>query len=72
MVWLPSGWWVTLRHEFAAAKTGAAIVGSAAVELSEFTARLTNPRGEAASALAVELEDRRFHALGPPIWLGHD
>lgn len=72
-VWLASGWWVTLRHEFAAAPTtAAAIVASAATELSEFTARATDARGEEAGALAVELEERRFEAVGPPVWLGHD
>jgi hypothetical protein len=73
VVWLASGWWVTLRHEFAAAPmTGAAIVASTAEELSEFTARATDARGDDASALAVELEGRQFEAVGPGVWLGHD
>jgi hypothetical protein len=70
---LASGWWVTLRHEFAAApRTGAKIVASAANELSEFTARATDACGEEASALAVDLEQRQFEAVGPSTWSGHD
>lgn len=73
VVWLPSGWWVTLRHEFAAApKTAAAMLASAADELSEFTARATDARGQEASALAAELPARQFRAIGPAVWLGHD
>jgi hypothetical protein len=73
VVWLPSGWWVTLRHEFAAApKTATAIVASAAEEFSEFTTRVTDARGHEASELAIELEEREFRAVGPAVWLGHD
>jgi hypothetical protein len=70
---LRSGWWVTLRHEFARApRTATAIVASAAEELSVFTARATDARGEEASALQVEWEERRFEAHGPAVWLGND
>jgi hypothetical protein len=70
---LASGWWVTLRHEFAAApRTATAIVASAANELSKFTALATDARGAEASRLAVDLKQRRFEAVGPMIWLGHD
>lgn len=70
---LASGWWVTLRHEFAAApRTAATIVASAADELSAFTALATDARGDDASALTVALAERRFEAVGPSVWLGHD
>lgn len=73
VLWLPSGWWVTLRHEFAAApRTATAIVVSAIEQLSNFTSRATDARGEEASALQVEWEERRFEAVGPAIWLGQD
>lgn len=73
VLWLASGWWVTLRHEFAAApKAATAIVRSAADELSKFTARATKARGDEANALAIELEKRQFQAVGPQVWLGHD
>lgn len=67
-LWLASGWWTTLRHEFEAApQTTAAILSSAADALSEFTARVTNARGEEATRLAAEWEGRRFVAAGPDI-----
>ena len=73
VLWLQSGWWITLRHEFAAApRTAAAIVTSAADELSIFTAKAADARGEAAAALQVEWEQQRFAAVGPAVWLGRD
>lgn len=68
-LWLSSGWWATLRHEFAAApQAAAAIVSSAADALSQVTARATTARGEEASTLAAELEELRFVATGPAVW----
>ncbi len=70
---LESGWWVTLRHEFAnAPKTATAIVASASAELSEATALLTNARGDEASDLARALQARTFAAVGPAGWTGRD
>ena len=73
VLWLPSGWWVTLRDEFAAAPTTAKeIVASASEELSDFTSRATSARGEDAGALQLEWEQRQFEAVGPAVGLGHD
>lgn len=70
-LWLKSGWWVTLRHEFAASpKAATGIVASAADQLSAFTAQTTGARGDDASALQVEWEERRFAATGPAVWPG--
>jgi hypothetical protein len=73
VLWLESGWWVTLRHEFAAApRTATAIVASAAAELSNFTARATDARGDEASRLQVEWQEQRFDAVGRASWVGRD
>jgi hypothetical protein len=68
-LWLPSGWWATLRHEFAAAPdTAVHVLSSVADELSALTAQATSARGQTASDLARELEHRRLVAHGPAVW----
>jgi hypothetical protein len=68
-MYLTSGWWVTLRHEFAAAPRAAEmIVASAADELAAITDRATGARGTDATEIASELASRRFRATGPAAW----
>jgi hypothetical protein len=68
-LWLPSGWWVTLRNQFAAAPDIAkAILGSVADELGAATAHLTDAHGAEAYALTRGLFDRAFRLSGPDYW----
>jgi hypothetical protein len=68
-LWLKSGWWVTLRNQFAQApEVAVEILGSAAEELSGITAHLTTARGEQTEALTRELFASDFLATGPDYW----
>jgi|GEM_PF-4668975 hypothetical protein len=62
VLWLDSGWWVTLRNDFARAPDVARqIVGSIAGELSAITA---DPRGAEAAVVFAST----FEADGPDHW----
>jgi hypothetical protein len=68
-LWLPSGWWVSLRNQFAAAPdVASAIVGSVADELGAITSRATDAIGAEADAVAKELFGMEFRATGPDHW----
>jgi hypothetical protein len=68
-LWLPSGWWVSLRNQFAAQpEVGSAIVRSAADELGEITSRVTHATGAEAEAVTRELFESTFPATGPDYW----
>ena len=68
-LWLDSGWWVTLRNQFAQAPDVAVeLLGSVADDLAKLTARLTDARGQEAKTLSAELFARRFEAIGPDYW----
>jgi hypothetical protein len=65
-LWLPSGWWVSLRNQFAAAPdVASAIVGSVADELGAMTSRATDSEGAEAEAVTRELFETEFRATGP-------
>lgn len=62
ILWLDSGWWVTLRNEFARAPDVAyRVLGSAANALSAIT---SDPRGADASILGSAV----IEAAGPSHW----
>ncbi len=68
-LWLKSGWWITLRNQFAQApEVAVEIVRSAAEDLSEITGQLTTARGEQAEALVRDLFAKDFHARGLDYW----
>lgn len=68
-LWLRSGWWVSLRNQFADRPRAAVqIISSVADELSALTAKATQARGEQASELASEIEDVVLKAVGPEEW----
>ena len=65
-MWLSSGWWVTLRNQFAQApQVGAQILGSAEDELSRITGELETMRGPAMADAKDRLCTMTFHARGP-------
>lgn len=79
VMWLASGWWVSLRNQFAQAPDVAVtIVQSAAAPLSAVTHEFTMARGARTNELSRELfawdqrrEVRRtvaFEATGPDYW----
>jgi hypothetical protein len=68
-IWLPSGWWVTLRNHFARAPDAATeILDSVEEPLSEITGKLTAARGARAEDLTRELFGMTFDAQGPNYW----
>jgi hypothetical protein len=68
-VWLPSGWWVTLRNHFARAPDVATeIVKSVEQPLSEITGELTVARGARTEDLTRELFAMTLDAKGPDYW----
>jgi hypothetical protein len=68
-LWLESGWWVTLRNQFAQATgVGVAIVESVATELSAITAEATSARGPETESLNKRLWAMSFGAHGPDYW----
>jgi hypothetical protein len=68
-IWLPSGWWLTFRNQFAAAPSVAReIVDSASAKLSAITAEAAGARGPAAERVTAELFQTAFEAAGPRYW----
>ncbi len=68
-IWLASGWWVTLRNEFALAPGIAlSVLESVADQLSAITAEATVARGAATEALTRKLFIKTFDANGPDYW----
>jgi hypothetical protein len=68
-VWLPSGWWVSLRNHFARApEVAAAILTSAAGPLSELTAEATDARGKDAEVVTRNVFAAVVNATGPDYW----
>jgi hypothetical protein len=66
---LDSGWWVTLRNQFALAPCVATeILESAADRLNETTAEATEARGQAARELWSKLRSTVISAAGPAYW----
>ncbi|MGH2891888.1 MAG: hypothetical protein ACRDPM_01285 [Solirubrobacteraceae bacterium] len=67
--WLTSGWWVSLRNQFAAAPdAAAAILSSAANALSALTAEATDARGADAEVVTQRVFSAAFTAAGPDYW----
>jgi hypothetical protein len=68
-LWLPSGWWVSLRNQFAAVPDVAdGILRAIANELGAITARATGSHGAEAEAVARDLFKSAFRASGPDYW----
>jgi hypothetical protein len=68
-LWLDSGWWVSLRNQFAQApQVGIAIVESIAQPLSAITAEATSARGTETEALGERLWAMAFETRGPDYW----
>ena len=68
-MWLASGWWVSLRNEFAHAPGVAVVIlQSVAGELSALTAEATKARGADAQALSEKLFASTFDGTGPDYW----
>jgi hypothetical protein len=66
---LDSGWWVTLRNQFArAAPVAIEILGLAKDALTEATAQANAASGEAARELWERLRFSAFHATSPDYW----
>ncbi len=67
--WLPSGWWVSLRNQFAQAPDIATeIFKSVEDALSPLTEELTTARGARTEELTRELFATTFHAAGRDYW----
>ena len=68
-VWLPSGWWVSLRNQFAQAPDVATeILKSVEHSLSEITGHLTTARGARTEELTRDLFAVTLDARGPDYW----
>jgi hypothetical protein len=68
-VWLPSGWWVALRNQFARAPNAATeILKSIEQPLSEITGEPMAARGAGTEDLTRELFAMTFDARGPDYW----
>jgi hypothetical protein len=68
-LWLNSGWWVSLRNQFADAPNVAdAILASVAGRLSAFTAQAREARGKDAEDITRRLFSTPFQATGPDYW----
>lgn len=66
---LDSGWWITLRNQFADAPDVAArILSSAGEELSGATSRASEARDDETDALWSWLRATHFAASGPDYW----
>lgn len=69
VLWLASGWWVSLRNQFALAPGVAAeIVGSVAGPLSDLTARAQSARGRQTKTVSDEIFAASLTATGPDYW----
>ncbi|HEY3923810.1 MAG TPA: hypothetical protein VGL75_04550 [Acidothermaceae bacterium] len=68
-LWLPSGWWVTLRSQFAAAPWVAVEILNCVVhELDAITARVSGTSGAEADAITREIFATAFRGSGPNHW----
>lgn len=68
-VWLDSGWWVSLRNQFAdAPEVAASILASVADCLSAVTAQATDARGTDAEAVTRAVFSTVFEGTGPGYW----
>jgi hypothetical protein len=68
-VWLPSGWWVSLRNHFSRAPDVATeILQSVETPLSQITGELTSARGARTEELTRDLFATTFHARGRDYW----
>lgn len=68
-VWLASGWWVSLRNQFAdAPDVAAAILASVADSLSALTDEATHARGNDAEAVTQKVFAAALQATGPDYW----
>jgi hypothetical protein len=68
-MWLPSGWWVTLRNQFAQAPDVAlAVVRSASESLSAATEEADIARGTESHDLWRRLLATTFEATAPDYW----
>jgi hypothetical protein len=68
-LWLDSGWWVSLRNQFALAPCVAVeILSSVADGLSTITAQLTLARGPEGKELSDRLFATSLTGAGPAYW----
>jgi hypothetical protein len=68
-LWLSSGWWVSLRNQFAAAPEAAkTVLFAASDELAAFTSRASQAAGAEANAVTKELFEMEFRATAPDPW----
>jgi hypothetical protein len=68
-MWLPSGWWVSLRNQFARAPDVATeILTSVQDRLAHVTSQLSDARGERTEELTAALFSTVFHAEGRDYW----
>jgi hypothetical protein len=68
-LWLPSGWWVTFRNQFADAPGVACeILGSIVDQLAAVTGKANEARGLAAEEVTREVFASRFDGVGPDYW----
>lgn len=68
-IWLPSGWWVSLRNQFRQApEVATEILSSVDDELAEATALLSAARGRRTEELSADLFGKVFRAEGPDYW----
>jgi len=68
-MWLDSGWWVTLRNQFALAPCVAhEIILSVANDLSAVTEEANTARGSDDAELTHRLFATTFHGEGPASW----
>ena len=69
VMWLESGWWVTLRNQFADAPDAAVkILASAADRLSELTERADEGGGPDGKSLWQQIRGTTIEATGPDYW----
>jgi hypothetical protein len=68
-LWLRSGWWVSLRNDFAAAPDVAtSVLRQIAEPLEAITARATEAKGAEAFAVTEDLFATEFRARAPDRW----
>jgi hypothetical protein len=68
-MWLDSGWWVTLRNQFAQVPTVAfQILQSVADDLSRLTGAATTARGIDAEEVTLRVFSTTLEADGPAYW----
>ncbi len=68
-LWLRSGWWVSLRNEFAAVPDVAiGVLRAVADELEAITSRATESEGSEAYAVTQELFETELRATAPDHW----